>query len=113
MPDPEDYTDDDVRRLVQGGQATLPPQVYYVPVRQYTNGLAIASFVLGLTWVFWIGSFLAIVFGLVALSQISASDGKQSGEGFAIAGLVLGVIGAGTFVLWALTISAWWAALTP
>jgi Domain of unknown function (DUF4190) len=113
MAGADDYTDDEIRRLVEGGPTTPPAQVYYVPVRQQTNGLAVASFVLGLTWVFWIGSLLAVVFGLAALSQISASEGRQSGEGLAIAGLVLGLIGACTFFLWALTISTWWAGLNP
>ena len=28
-----------------------------------TNGLAIASMVLGILWIYWIGSILALVFG--------------------------------------------------
>jgi uncharacterized membrane protein len=57
-----------------------------------TNGLAIASLVLGIVWIYWIGSILAIVFGHVALSQIKKSNGTQSGRGMAIAGLVLGYL---------------------
>jgi hypothetical protein len=30
------------------------------------NGLAIASMVLGILWLYWIGSILALIFGLVA-----------------------------------------------
>jgi hypothetical protein len=64
---------------------------------QPTNGLAVAALVLGIVWIFWIGSALAIVFGHVALGQIRQRN--QSGKGMAVAGLVLGYVGAGTFAL--------------
>jgi uncharacterized membrane protein len=57
------------------------------------NGLAIASLVLGIVWLYWLGSILAVVFGHVALSQIKRSGGEQRGRGMAIAGLVLGYFG--------------------
>jgi hypothetical protein len=63
------------------------------------NGLAIASLVLGIIWVYWIGSILAIVFGHIALRQIKESDGTQTGRGMAIAGVVLGYIGLVTILL--------------
>ena len=53
-----------------------------------TSGLAIASMVLGIVWIFWLGSILAVIFGHVALSQIKRSMGALSGRGMAIAGLV-------------------------
>lgn len=62
-----------------------------------TNGLAVASLVLGI--VSAVGGFyllippiLAVVFGHVSLSQIAKSRGTASGRGMAIAGLVLGYI---------------------
>lgn len=58
-----------------------------------TNGFAVASFVLGLLWLYWVGSVLAIVFGYVALNQIDARRGRQGGRGMAIAGLILGFVG--------------------
>jgi hypothetical protein len=64
---------------------------------QSTNGLAIASMVLGILWLYWIGSILAIVFGFVAMSQIK--ERNQAGKGMATAGLILGFIGLGTLVL--------------
>jgi hypothetical protein len=64
-----------------------------------TNGLAIAALVLGIVWIWWIGSILAVIFGHVALSQIDRSHGTQGGRGLAIAGLVLGWIGVGTLAL--------------
>jgi hypothetical protein len=55
--------------------------------------------VLGIVWVYWIGSILAIVFGHVALSQIKKSGGTQGGRGMAIAGLVLGYVSIGLSIL--------------
>ncbi len=68
-----------------------------------TNGLAIASLVLGIVWIWWIGSALAVVFGGVAIKQINASNGQQGGKGMAIAGLVLGLVGAVT-LLWTIAV---------
>jgi hypothetical protein len=64
-----------------------------------TNGFAVASLVLGICWVWWIGSVLAVVFGHVALGQIKQSQGRQSGTGLAIAGLVLGYLGIATVLV--------------
>lgn len=63
------------------------------------NGLAIASMVLGILWIYWIGSILALVFGYSAKKQIRESGGRQGGDGMATAGIVLGWIGVGTIVL--------------
>ena len=49
-------------------------------------------------WIYWIGSVLAIIFGHVALGQMKR-DQSQDGKGMAIAGLVLGYIGAFFLVL--------------
>ncbi len=62
-----------------------------------TNGLAIASMVLGILWLWWIGSILALVFGYVAKSQIRNTG--QSGSGMATAGIVLGWVGVGILLL--------------
>jgi hypothetical protein len=53
--------------------------------------LAIASLVLGILWLCGVGSLLAIIFGGVALGV--TSGGRKGGRGFAVAGLVLGIIG--------------------
>jgi hypothetical protein len=58
-----------------------------------TNGLAVTSMILGILWLCWLGSILAVLFGHVGLSQIKKSQGTQTGRGFAIAGLVLGYLG--------------------
>ena len=76
-----------------------PHPGYQVFVRQSTNGLAIASMVLGILWIYWIGSILALVFGYVANNQIKRSGGQQGGRGMAIAGIVLGWVGIGILAL--------------
>jgi hypothetical protein len=55
---------------------------------QTTNGLAIASLVLGIIWVYWIASVLAIIFGFIAIGQINQSGGRQGGKGLATAGII-------------------------
>jgi hypothetical protein len=75
-----------------------PQQPVYV-VQSTTNGMAIASLVLGILWLWWLGSILALIFGYQGKSQIDRSGGQQSGRGMAIAGIVLGWIGVGTLVL--------------
>ncbi|MFC8733471.1 DUF4190 domain-containing protein [Luteimicrobium sp. NPDC057192] len=66
-----------------------PYAPYPYPVAAPFNGLAIASFVLSLVWLYGVGTILAVVFGLVALRQIKRTG--QRGRGFAIAGLVISV----------------------
>ena len=58
------------------------------------KGMAIASMVLGILWLYWIGSILALVFGYIAKKQIR--ERGESGGGMATAGIVLGWIGVGT-----------------
>lgn len=64
-----------------------------------TNGFSIASMVLGILWLYWVGSILALVFGYIARRQIRQAQGQQSGDGMAIAGIVLGWIGIGVLLL--------------
>jgi len=75
------------------GYQPYPPPPYAQPYlqQQGTNGFAIASMVLGIVWIYWIGSVLAIVFGFIARSQIRQRN--QGGDGMAIAGIVLGIVG--------------------
>jgi len=74
-----------------GGPAWGPPH------QRSTNGMAIASLVLGILWLYWVGSILALVFGYVAKRQIR--ERGDAGSGMATAGLVLGWIGVGALVL--------------
>ena len=69
-----------------------PPQPIYVQAPP-TSGLATASLVLGLLgivaswWTLWIPTFLAIIFGHVALGD--TKHGAKGGRGLAVAGLIL------------------------
>ncbi len=74
-----------------------PPQAAYGGAGQGTNGMAIASMVLGILWLYWVGSVLALVFGYVAKKQIA--ERYQGGGGMATAGIVLGWVGVGTLLL--------------
>lgn len=69
------------------------PYGYPYPPPQQTNGMAIASMVLGILWIYWIGSILALIFGYLARKDIREKG--QSGDGMAIAGIVLGWVGIG------------------
>jgi len=86
-----------------------PPAAAYpppAPVSRGTNGFSIASLVLGIVWIYWVGSILALVFGYIAKSQIDRSDGAQGGRGMAIAGIVLGWIGIALLILFIVIIAA-------
>lgn len=104
----------DVGQHVPYAPQAVPPQPYYPPpappgpyqqpygyqpyvLKVSTNGLAIASMVLGICWVYWIGSILALVFGYVARDQIKRTG--QQGDGMAIAGIVLGWVGIAFLLL--------------
>ena len=52
-------------------------------------GYAITSMVLGIVWIYWITSILALVFGHLALKKMK-QDNNFRGKGFAIAGVALG-----------------------
>jgi hypothetical protein len=54
--------------------------------------------VLGIVWLFWIGSILALIFGYIARRDIRKT-GKQ-GSGLAITGIVLGWVGVGTLLIY-------------
>jgi hypothetical protein len=73
------------------------------PVRR-TNGYAIASMVLGIVWVYGVGSVLALIFGYMAKREIRESNDGQGGSGMATAGIILGWIGVGSMVIIAIAI---------
>ncbi|HEY6424059.1 MAG TPA: DUF4190 domain-containing protein [Pseudonocardiaceae bacterium] len=67
------------------------------PTQRPTNGLAIASMVLGIIWIYWIGSILALIFGYIARQQIR--ERGEGGAGMAMAGIVLGWVGVGVLAI--------------
>ena len=78
--------------------ARLAPPVFVPPARR-VNGLAIASVVVGVLWMWWLGSLAAVVMGHVALRQIARSNGAQYGRGAALAGVAVGYIGLSALLL--------------
>jgi hypothetical protein len=68
----------------------VAPSAAFTPPPQ-TNGMAVASMVLGIVWLVGVGSVLALVFGYKAKGQIGQSG--ERGEGMATAGIVLGWVG--------------------
>ena len=82
-------------------QAPVPYQ-QTAPRLPRVEGLAVASLVLGILWIYWIGSILAVIFGHVALSRIKRSNGWKTGRGMAIAGLVLGYVWLAAFTIFAI-----------
>lgn len=83
-----------------GPPAGAPGGYGYAPM-QKNNGLAIASLVCSLVWVFGLGAVLAIIFGIIARGQIKNSGGAQKGTGLALAGIIIGIVGiVGVIVFW-------------
>ncbi len=58
-----------------------------------TSGKAVVSLICGLLFLFFPFAIVAIILGHISLSEIRKSAGRQTGEGLAIAGLVLGYSG--------------------
>jgi hypothetical protein len=58
-----------------------------------TSGLAVASLVLSIVWIGGLGSLLAVIFGFVARSNTKRSHGQLKGDGLALAGIIVGVVG--------------------
>jgi hypothetical protein len=67
-----------------------------------TNLLAIASLALSLFWLAGMGSIGAVVLGHMAKRQIAASDGRQTGDTLATAGLVIGYLGVAFMLIYLL-----------
>lgn len=89
-----------------GGYA-YPPGSYQpgLPSAKY-SGLAIASLVLSIIWLGGIGAILAVIFAIIALRQIAASQGRLRGKGLSIAGLIVGIVGLiGAAITW--SVVAW------
>ena len=89
-------------RPAAGGPPGMRP--YPPAAAPSTNGMAVASLVLGILWIYWVGSVLALVFRYIARQQIDRHQGMQGGRGMATAGIVLGWIGVGFLVLFMLVV---------
>jgi hypothetical protein len=87
----------DVTPASAPAQHVGPP--VFVRSATQTNPLAIASLILGFVWAAWLGSIAAVLLGHVALRQIRASGGRQTGKALAAGGLALGYFGLLTLSL--------------
>lgn len=80
---------------------------YQPPVDKPTNTLAVVSLVFGIaSWCVFpmLGAIVAIVCGHMARSEIRREAGATQGDGFAIAGLLLGYVQLALAVIGALII---------
>src|SRR5215475_3955221 len=76
-----------------------PPMQFPIQPARQTSGMAIASLVLGILWMYWLGSILALVFGYLAKREIRLSAKPLDGNGMATAGIVLGWVGIATMTI--------------
>ena len=88
-------------------QAAQPMPVMRPPATATTSGMAIASFVFGVATLFacFLSGVPAIIFGHIARSDIRKSPDRVSGDGLAVAGLVLGYTSLAIPVVIALAIA--------
>lgn len=64
------------------------------PITPETSGLAIGSLICGILFFFLPSAIAAIVMGHISRAQIRRSGGQKTGAGMALAGLILGYVGA-------------------
>ncbi|HKU74412.1 MAG TPA: DUF4190 domain-containing protein [Pyrinomonadaceae bacterium] len=82
-----------------------PPPLTYTRTAGPSQNLAMASMIVGLSgillsWCFGpVPGIVALVLGLVALSQIKKSPEKYSGKNMAIAGIVIGAVNIAFYIL--------------
>lgn len=70
-----------------------PEQPVYSPPTSTTAVISLISGILGLTFIPFLGSILALVLGYMSKKEIEQSAGSLSGTGLATAGIVMGWIG--------------------
>jgi hypothetical protein len=88
--------------------AGLPPQGYYnpqlAPMPVSTSGWAIASLICSIVGI----PLLGVIFGFIALNEISNSAGRIAGEGMAKAGIIIGFVvmalGIVLLIIWVIVI---------
>jgi len=83
--------------LVPPGMGAAPPPqmgygygadpAYYAPVQTRTSGMAIAGFVLS-----FFCALLGLIFSCIGYSECKKSGGTVTGEGLAIAGIIISIL---------------------
>jgi hypothetical protein len=68
---------------------------YYAPVPTRTSGMAIAGFVLS-----FFCSLLGLIFSCIGYSECKKSNGQVTGEGLAIAGIIISILGFLLSIVW-------------
>jgi len=95
--------------LVPPGMGAVPPPPqmgaygadYYAPQMTRTSGMAIAGFVLS-----FFCSLLGLIFSCIGYSECKKSGGTVTGEGLAIAGIVISILGFLLTILWFAAVSS-------
>lgn len=68
---------------------------YYAPMPTRTSGMAIAGFVLS-----FFCSLLGLIFSCIGYSECKKSNGQVTGEGLAIAGIIISILGFLLSIVW-------------
>ncbi len=63
------------------------------PIASETSGLAIGSLICGILFFIFPSAVAAVIMGHISRAEIRRSGGRKTGDGMALAGLVLGYIG--------------------
>jgi Domain of unknown function (DUF4190) len=85
--------------------APPPPPVRYPATTHPSQGLAMASMIVGLSGIVLFGCFgpvpgiVALILGISALSQINKSPDKYTGKPYATAGVIIGALTLAFYVL--------------
>ena len=95
-PPPNPYANNPYGNPMAYGQ----DPAYYAPMATRTSGMAIAGFVLS-----FFCSLLGLIFSCIGYSECKKSGGTVTGEGLAIAGIIISILG---FLL----SIVWWSSIT-
>ena len=103
-PAPGGWIAPDERPPMRPGAWVAPPPPYQ-PARQASQGLALASMITAIIGIVAGGclgpipAIIALVLGIIALSQIKKSPTQFSGKPFATAGIIIGSINIAFYVV--------------
>src|ERR1044072_3658278 len=104
-PVPGGWVAPDERPPMSPGAGPPPPPPYQPPIKQRSQGLALASMITGIAGFLFGGCFgplpgiAALIMGLVALSQIKREPDKFTGKPFATAGVIVGAVSVVFYLL--------------